>query len=363
MDILASRVENYQTDWLDQLSFSGEVVWGRLRPPPKPDEEEASSGAGLTRVVPISLAFREDLGWLLPPRLQVPPFEKGRLGGISPTANPPESPFSKGGERHARLETQSIYNVLKQHGALFMQELIQLSGFIPTRLEAALSELAALGLVTADGFAALRALAPVRSWQKHRRAPMGAAKPVAYRGGRWTLFPGRVTEKAREERLNQWAIQLLRRYGVMFRDLLTRETVAPAWWELVPIYRWMEARGEVRGGRFVAGVAGEQYALPETVEAVRRPRESENAWAVISAADPLNLNGIVLPGNRVPAVRGNRLLFHNGRLAATLQGGEIQLLEDVDQETRDKITRALRLTQLPQLREEILKELATQVTK
>src|SRR5262249_16014318 len=134
---------------------------------------------------------------------------------------------------------------------------------IPTRLETALSELAALGLVTSDGFAALRALAPVRSWHKMRKTHTGMPRPIALnRGGRWTMFPGYVQEKPHDERLNQWAVLLLRRYGVVFRDLLTRETVAPAWWELIPIYRRMEARGEIRGGRFIAGVAGEQYALP-----------------------------------------------------------------------------------------------------
>jgi ATP-dependent Lhr-like helicase len=251
--------------------------------------------------------------------------------------------------------------VLKQHGALFLQELIQLSGFIPTRLEAALSELAALGLVTADGFAALRALAPVRRGDhRMRRQAAAAGRGTSYhRGGRWTLFPGRVVEKSPDERLRQWAVLLLRRYGIVFRDLLTRETVAPAWWELIPIYRRMEARGEIRGGRFISGVSGEQYALPEAVESLRRPRDSENTWVIISAADPLNLNGIVLPGHRIPAVRGNRLLYHNGRLAATFQSGEIQLLEKVDLETQDKITRALRLTQLPQLREDLLKDLGT----
>jgi ATP-dependent Lhr-like helicase len=339
MDILAPRIEAYENDWLDQIAFAGELVWGRLRPPAKASDE-LPSGGSLTRVVPITLAFREDLGWLLPP-------EHGQH------------------TIHPRQEAESVYTVLKQHGALFVQDLIQLTGFVPTRLEAALSELAALGLVTADGFAALRALAPVRRWEKRRRSA-GAGKGTAYafnRGGRWTLFPGRVPEKSREERLNQWAIQLLRRYGIMFRDLLNRESVAPAWWELLTVYRRMEARGEIRGGRFISGVAGEQYALPEAVEALRRPRDTEDRWLVISAADPLNLTGTILPGPRVPAVRGNRLLFRNGRLAATLQTGEIQFLDPLDENDRDKASRVLRLTQLPQLREELLKELPSKVQK
>ena len=176
-------------------------------------------------------------------------------------------------------------------------------------MEEALGELAALGLISADGFSALRALTPVHRWQKTRRhSRAGAARAVYGRGGRWTLFPGRFAPEPNEERLLRWATQLLRRYGVVFRDLLSHETVAPSWWELVPIYRRMEARGEIRGGRFVSGVAGEQYAVPEAIEALRRPREMENSWLLVSAVDPLNLTGVILPGARVSALRGNRLL-------------------------------------------------------
>jgi len=336
MDILASRVEKYQSEWLDHLSFSGELIWGRLRPPAQKSDEDESTGAGLTRVVPITLAFREDLSWLLPPD------RKSLL--------------------HARPEAQTVYQTLQQNGALFVHDLAQVTGLVPTRLRAALSELAALGLVTADGFAALRALSPVRRWERTRRRHTGIPRGISYTGGgRWTLFPPRIRETAKEERLNAWAVLLLRRYGIMFRDLLTRETVAPAWWELAPVYRRMEARGEIRGGRFVSGVAGEQYAMPEAVEALRRSRTDENSWLIISAADPLNLAGVILEGARIPAVRGNRLLFHNGRLAAAWQAGELRFFQDFPDSLKEKITRALRLTQLPQLREDILKELSVKV--
>jgi ATP-dependent Lhr-like helicase len=144
----------------------------------------------------------------------------------------------------------------------------------------------------------------------------------------------------------------------MFRDLLTRETAAPAWWELALVYRRMEARGEIRGGRFVSGVGGEQYALPEAVEALRRSRADENSWVVISAVDPLNLAGIVLPGERIPALRGTRLLLHRGQVVATLQAGHVQLIQMFNDDVQEKIFRVLKLTQLPQLREEILKELS-----
>jgi len=336
MDILGGRVEAYESDWLDQLSFSGELVWGRLRNPAKADEEP--SGGGLTRVVPITLAFREDLPWLL-----------------SPKRSPSETLHDDHSLPNAKPEAQTVYKTLAQHGALFTHDLIELTGLVPTRVEAALSELAALGAVTADGFAALRALTPQSRWEKRRRRSSGA--------GRWTLFPGRIQEPKAQDRVAAWATLLLRRYGIIFRDLLTRETAAPAWWELLSVYRRMEARGEIRGGRFIAGVAGEQYALPEAVEAVRLPRGNEKDWVTISAADPLNLVGIIFPGVRVPATRGNRLLFHGGHLAAILQAGEIQWVEPLDEETKEKATRALRLTQLPQMREDLLKELSGQAKR
>ena len=335
-DILGARVEQYQPDWLDQLSFSGELTWGRMQPPKK-EEEFEPTGAGLTRVVPISLAFRADLPWLLPARRNAV--------DVSPAG--------------VRPEALKAYNTLKEHGASFFDDLERATGLLPARLEDALSELAALGLITADGFASIRHLVGAKKPMTTRQRTRWRVARSYSRGGRWTMFPGRVPEPEAQERLEQWAWQLLRRYGIVFRDLLTREAVAPSWWELVPVYRKFEARGELRGGRFVSGVAGEQYALPEAVESLRRPRDEEDSWTIISGADPLNLSGIVTPGARVPATRGNRLLFHNGRLAATLQAGEIQIIEPVDEAAREKITRALRLTQLPQLREELLKELAT----
>lgn len=333
MDILPGRVDKFEPQGIDQLSYSGELVWGRMRPPKKAEEAEPTGGR-LTRVVPVSLAFRQDLPWVLPPDRQVPV--------------------------RMRSEAQAVFDTLQAHGASFFNDLQNVTGFLPTRLEEALSELAALGLVTADGFAAIRGLVQDKHWENRRRSRWGASRAITpySNGGRWTLFPGRVPAPKKEDRLQQWAWQLLRRYGVMFRDLLTRETVAPAWWELVPVFRRMEARGEVRGGRFVSGVAGEQYALPEAVELLRRSREGENQWVVVSAVDPLNLSGIVDEGPRVPAQRGNRLLYHNGQVVATCQSNETQFLKSIPAILREKITRALRLTQVPPLREDLLKQLA-----
>ena len=144
---------------------------------------------------------------------------------------------------------------------------------------------------------------------------------------------------------------------MVFRDLLARESVAPSWFELVPVLRRMEARGEARGGRFVGGVAGEQYAVPEAVELLRRAREGEDTWAVVSGSDPLNLTGILDPGARVPSQRGNRILYRNGAPVAAFQGGEPQFFKEFPEGLQVPISRALRLQVLP-LREELLKEIA-----
>ena len=330
-DVLPGRVEKYQPEWLDTLSFSGELAWGRLRAPRKAEEGERAAAA-LTRVAPIALGFREDLSWLLPAERLDP----------SAAAQP-------------RAEAAKVLEALRQQGALFYDDIAEVSGVPAAEIKDALSELAALGLVTSDGFAALRSLVLTRPAPARRRSRWGATRAAYGRSGRWTVFPGRVSPAKADERLEAWAWQLLRRYGVVFRDLMTRESAAPSWWELVPVLRRFEARGEVRGGRFVSGVAGEQYALPEAVEALRRPREDDD-WLVVSAADPLNLEGMLNDRARVPALRGNRLLYRNGRLLGVLQGGETTFLPGLPEALHPKAARALQL-QVPSLREGVLAEL------
>ena len=329
-DVLPSRVEAYQADALDRLTYSGELTWGRLRPPLKSEEAEPT-GSGLTRVVPIALTFREDLPWLLPSEnRELPPM---------------------------RPEAQTIYNALKTHGALFFADITSMTGLLTAQAEDALSELAALGIITADGFNAVRGLVRDRQMKQRMSRWSRPSARASTQAGRWTLFPGFVAKAEKEARLEAWAWQLLRRYGIVFRDLLTREAAAPSWWELVPFYRRLETRGDIRGGRFVSHVAGEQYALPEAIEMLRRPADDEDPWLVISAADPLNLVGIISPGSRLPATRGNRLLLRNGRVIATYVAGEIQFLDDFSDAIKIKIQRALQLQALA-LRESLLKELS-----
>jgi ATP-dependent Lhr-like helicase len=323
-DLLPGRIADYDPAWLDEYALAGEIAWGRLQPPVAA-EDDAPHGGGLTRVVPISLTARAELSWLLPP-------ERGEP------------------QARARGNARLAYDVLAQHGACFFQDLISATGLLPAQLEDALSELAALGVVSADGFSTIRALvAPDRrraSDARRRYARRKNLKSKAYaRGGRWCRFPGPVRPHDPADRAERWARQLLRRYGVVFRDLLARESVAPAWREVAAIYRRLEAQGRIRGGRFVSGVAGEQFALPEAVTELRRIRETPAAggWTVVSACDPLNLAGILTPGPRVPAVHGNALAWYEGRLIATLQAGEVSFIEPLPAERREEIARAIRV--------------------
>ena len=161
--------------------------------------------------------------------------------------------------------------------------------------------------------------------------------------GRWSLFPGSLEHATRDERLERWSRLLLRRYGILFRDLIARERAAPPWFELVRTLRRMELRGEIRGGRFVTGVAGEQFAEENAIAELRSVREDvpDETWIVLCAADPLNLSGVILPGGRVTANQKNHLVLQGGRCVAAKQSGQIEFFEQVDLETEAKMRRAL----------------------
>ncbi len=315
-DLLPART-SYESEWLDKLFATGELVWGRLQPPRVTDDSRAKV---LTRVSPISLVRRADLRWLVPAERNV------SVGA-------------------ARWDAQAAYEALVNHGALFFDDLLAVTKLLPSQLEDALRELAALGLVTSDGFAALRALiSKSRLGHKHRLKRRNTNGRAAYsQGGRWSRFPPFLQECNAEERAEKWAWLLLRRYGVMFRDLLARESSAPAWRDLSPVYRRLEMRGEIRGGRFVGGVAGEQFALPEAVERLRQHRDQPalDVWNVVSAVDPLNLIGIVTRHARVPALRGNRIVMRNGRPIAAREGRSVRWLVDADESAHRRAERML----------------------
>ncbi len=312
-DLLPARVGEYEPQWLDELCASGEIIWGRLQPPKQNEERRAQV---LTKAAPISLAPRADLSWLLPTE---------RV--IDPTL--------------ARHDAQQVYEALISHGALFFDDLLAATSLLPTQLEDALCELAALGLVNCDGFAAIRSVVEKKKQPFYRRRASAKKhkRTAAYaRGGRWSKFPPFVKPPTEAERAERWARLLLERYGVMFRDLLTRESLAPSWRELVAIYRQLEMRGEIRGGRFVSGVAGEQFALGDAVEQLRQLRDTpaEESWQMISAADPLNLIGVITKHARVPATRSNRVLFLNGQPIAAREAREVRWLTEVGEATQQR---------------------------
>ncbi len=322
--VLAARVADYDPAWLDNLFLSGEVVWGRLNPPRR-DADEKPSMAMLTRTVPISLVVREELAALLPSEREAP-----------------AAALRSGAAR--------VLEVLAARGALFFGELKAACDLLPAQLEESLRELAALGLITSDAFAAVRKIADTQTpgtsrRRGARRALHGAAAPI----GRWSLFPGPIAPNSPEAHREAWCRQLLRRYGVVFRDLLERESSAPAWQDLVGVLRRMELRGDVRGGRFVSQVSGEQYGLPAAVDRLREAREQVLAargsddWLVLSAADPLNLFGFVVPGPRVPATHRNALIVRRGRVVATRVAGVVEFHETVDAATAWEMRRAMTL--------------------
>jgi ATP-dependent Lhr-like helicase len=300
--ILPARVEGYQHRWLEDLCHAGELVWGRLSPRPADAEgTERRGSATPSRATPVTFALREDLPWLL----------AAARGGAAPS-EPSHGP------------ARDVLDALRSRGAMFHSELRNATGRLPVEVEEGLWDLVARGIVTADGFQAVRSLLSARQAWKRRQRHEQRLRPGARRAstwreggeGRWALLPtGTADEDSDRETLaEQVAGQLLARWGVVFWDLMARESLALPWREVVWALRRLEARGLVRGGRFVTGPAGEQYALPEAVEALRRVRRTErNGQTVrLNGADPLNLVGIVLPGARVAAVRTNSVTYRDG---------------------------------------------------
>jgi len=292
-DVLAARVKDYEPGFIDRLCLSGRVAWGRMTP------AGGASKAPL-RSSPIALM----------------PREHAALWRSAAGAEPGE-PSS---------EARAVHGALRSRGASFFHELARSTGLLRSQVERALGELAGAGLVTADSFGGLRAL--LAPSEKHRRRSRRRGSEVGVdTAGRWALLHGDAAadEKARVEEV---ARVLLGRYGVVFRALLAREPRLPAWRDLAGVYRRLEARGEIRGGRFVSGFGGEQFALADAVGRLRalRKQEKTGEWVALSAADPLNLVGIVTPDARVAAIAPNRVLFRDGLAIAALEGGELRRL-------------------------------------
>jgi len=273
-NVLPRRVADYDPELLDRLCLSGEIMWGRLSPHPAL-ETEGGRRVRPTRVAPLALFLREDAKRLLSPA-------PNQLPLLSHPA-------------------RDVFVALESHGASFFNELVRATGRLASEVEDGLWELVAAGLVTGDGFENVRALIDPK---RRRGEGRGRSARPRHAAGRWALL---VRESNRAEvatDIEFFATQLLDRWGVVFRDVLSRETLSPAWRDLLQVYRRMEARGEIRGGRFVSGFVGEQFARPEALDLLRHLRRSAKTGEQleIAPADPLNLSGIVLPGPRTGAL-------------------------------------------------------------
>ncbi len=294
--ILGARVAGYRREWLDDLCLSGEITWGRLSVrAAELDEVPRRSGMTPSRATPITLTIRADLPWLL----------RAARGDRKPAQPGPG-------------RTRDVLDALGEHGALFQPDLSTLTRRLPAEVEEALWDGVARGLVTADGFRAVRGLLRRRSLARapERRGLRRGRGLMTATGGRWSLLPDAMAQEDRDELAEAVAEQLAARWGVVFRDIVARENLAVPWREVLWALRRMEARGTIRGGRFVAGFSGEQFALPEAVDALRSVRKLERTGETITvnAADPLNLAGIVLPGPRVPALPSNSVTYADGAL-------------------------------------------------
>ncbi len=317
--LLPARVADYDPRWLDALCLSGAVGWGRVSPHPAWAVGEGSAPRRVipTNAAPITFFVRESADWL-PHALAAQCVEEATL------------------LQALSADALAVRALLRQRGACFSNDLQRILGLTRPQTQQALWELATAGLASADGFDQLRGMMDPRRKQAAAQ-PASLNKRAAARttAGRWSLLCGEadapqpaakrtqaecqaaaIAEARRTDAAHESAARmLLCRYGILFRDLLERESNAPKWRDLLSILRRLEARGEIRGGRFVSGFSGEQFALPEAVESMRLGRTLESQKEItVAAADPMNLAGVVVPGARVPAVPGRFLRFRNGIL-------------------------------------------------
>jgi ATP-dependent Lhr-like helicase len=305
--VLPARVVDYQPSMLDMICLAGEVGWARLS-----RGEAAISTPSLTPSTPVALFLREhEPAWqLLAAQESTPAIDTA---------------------------AECVLSLLRSRGASFFRELLPLCGLDEDRLRSAIGMLVACGLASSDGFAGLRALV----WAARGRPASHDRR--SHFAGRWTAAEPDAAAVDRSSAIELQAWALLRRYGIVFRRLLTREASAAPWRDLTRVYRRLEARGEIRGGRFVAGMSGEQFALPEAVERVREVRRNgaDSEAVTISAADPLNLTGIVTSGERIRTAGRTRIAYRDGVPLAVVEAGVVRELAPIAPEHEAAIARAL----------------------
>jgi len=330
-EILPARVAEYDPSWLDDHCLAGRIAWTRLRPRnlrPDAGERGPAGPSGPVRSTPITLLARRHAPlW---------------------TAMSPMPDLAQASPR-----AQTIASFIRDNGASFFDEMVDGTRLLRPQVEDGLAELVALGLVNSDSFAGLRAL--LMPADRRRKARRGRALFGMEDSGRWALArrarPAQERAQTGEARapdpgdaVEHLARTLLRRYGILFWRMLEREAAwLPPWRDLLRVYRRLEARGEIRGGRFVAGFSGEQFALPEAVGLLReiRRKPASGEFLSLSGADPLNLVGILTPGPKLAALTSNRVLFRDGMPVALFAGGEVQFLDELDGPTQWQAKKAL----------------------
>lgn len=314
-DIFPSRLKSYNYTSLDLLLLTGEYVWGRF----KTGKTDSQLTNIPIRTTPVTFIKRDNLKFY--------------------TRQEKEADI-----QNLSVNTQKVYNLLRSSGALFFFQLEEKSRLLKTQLEDALTELVSVGIVTSDSFTGLRTLLiPDKYYTDKRKS--GKVVFNFQQAGRWWLLtsPGTENNYSEDEYLNAAAMMLLKRYGVVFRKLVEKEKLLFMWYDLLKVYRKMEARGIIRGGRFVEGFGGEQYGLPEAVSALRniRKKEESDNYISLSASDPLNLTGFITPGKRVSSFHGNRILYKNGNPIAYKEGKEVAFTLELDNETQWKLRKML----------------------
>ncbi len=309
-DILPSRVKDYDYMWLDVMCISGKIVWGRFRP---------SASVNPVKTTPITFVSRQNsTAW--------------------------KQPAAEDIQAHLSAEAKIVLEVLKKQGASFFDDILKQTKLFASQAEDALGELISMSLVTSDSFTGLRALLVPDKYKTNNGSARNTETFTMSAAGRWSLLHNGETEaqqKPQDIETIAWA--MLRRYGVVFRKLAEHEDLAPPWRDLVRQFRTMEARGQIRGGRFVEGVWGEQFALPEAIATLRetKKRNTKDILVSISAADPLNLTGILTPGNRIAAFTGNRILYKDGIPIAVLESKEITFLAQPEDKEKWALQNAL----------------------
>ncbi len=322
-DVLPVRTKDYDPAWLDALCLSGRVTWARRTP----GAARTGRAGGPVRSTPIAIADRAALPrWL----------------AIAATAH-------EALDASLSADGRAVVAVLDARGASFFDDVVRATGLLRTRVEEALGELVSLGLVTSDGFSGLRALlVPAsRRLSMHGGRRRGRKAAIGMESaGRWTRLL-RVTEG--DSDIDAIARTLLLRWGVVFRKLAEREGALPPWRDLLRVWRRLEARGEIRGGRFVDGFTGEQFALPEAIGLLRTTRRTDPDGALLSVSgvDPLNLVGIVTPGKRVAALAKNRVLWRDGVPVAVREGRDVRILGETGDASRWQLEGALTRRRLP----------------